>query len=225
VSPEPIEVAVGGDGPTLTLDGADLVLVGYSGRDTDAVRAHVAELAAHGVPAPAEVPSVWRVPSTLLTQSSAVVAEAGTTSGEVEPVLLLIGGEAYLTVGSDHTDRVLERTSMDGAKAACPKVLARACWPVAGVRAGWDAIALRSEIEVDGAWRPYQHGVLGALLPPEWYVERFAGARPAVVFCGTVPAPGGLVTDATRFRAVLEGGPAGRIECEYAIGAASDGRI
>lgn len=190
-----------------------LILVGYSGRDEAAVRAHVDELARHGVPAPAEVPAVWEVAVDLLTTDDEIKVLAGATSGEAEPVLILRDGEARLAVGSDHTDRDLERTDMDAAKRACPKVVSDASWPLP---ASWDDIELRSEVLVDGEWRPYQQSTLAALRPIEWFVERFGNDGDAVVFCGTVPVIGDLVTSAEGFRAELRR-DGGALRCEYKI--------
>ena len=193
------------------------MLVGYAGRDQAAVQAHVNELAAHGVPAPAEVPTVWEVPASLLCSDSVVKVNGTATSGEAEPVLLLRDDGAFVAVGSDHTDRDLERTDMDAAKAACPKLVSRDVWPLASVRDEWDQIELRSDVLVDGEWRPYQRAVLAELLEPEWYINCFRA--PAVVFCGTVPAGDGLVTNASAFRAELHRPSDGAmLRCEYEIG-------
>jgi hypothetical protein len=206
------------NGEQLVVHPSRLVLVGYSGRDQTAVQAHVDELLEHGVPAPDEVPAVWEIPVALATQAGKVTAPAGRTSGEVEPVLVASRGRVYVTVGSDHTDRELERDSMDAAKEACPKVLAERCWAVDDVRSRWDDLELTSTVCVDGDWRTYQRGSLGQLLPPEWFLERFTSEGDVVVFCGTVPAADGLETSASAFRATLtvpNGGP--QLACQYDV--------
>ena len=218
--PEHTIVLQCGRGRLVDLSDAALVIVGYSGRDQVAVKEHVEELAAHGVPAPTDVPAVWHVSGDLLTQEASLIARSGASSGEVEPVLVMAEGEVFVTVGSDHTDRELERTSMEVAKSACRKVIAREGWAVPDVRGVWDDLALSSDILVDGAWRPYQAGRLAALLEPEWYIDRFrpADGRPTAIFCGTVPALEGLATDATAFRARLADGHARTaITLEYEI--------
>lgn len=193
------------------------MLVGYAGRDQAAVQAHVDELAAHGVPAPREVPAVWEVPASLLSSDAVVKVNGAATSGEAEPVLFLRDDGAFVAVGSDHTDRELERTDVDAAKAACPKLVSTDVWSLASVRDEWDAIELRSDVLVEGEWRPYQRAVLAELLEPEWYMNCFPA--PAVVFCGTVPAADGLVTKASAFRAELRRPSDGAVlRCEYEIG-------
>lgn len=196
---------------------ASVYLVGYAGRDQTAVQAHVDELARHGVPAPTEVPAVWEVPSRLLTQDDTIAVSSADTSGEVEPVIVLGDGEPLLTVGSDHTDRGLERDSMDAAKQANAKVLSERAWPLPD-DGRWDRLVLRSAIEVDGEWQLYQEAELSALLPPSWYLDRFGRNGPTVIFCGTVPTVGDLVTDAKAFRAELIDPDTGEsLSCEYRI--------
>jgi 4-hydroxyphenylacetate 3-monooxygenase len=207
------------DGTRIELDSPRVILVGYSSRDGEAARTHIAELAAKGIPGPAEIPAVWEVPPNLLSQADRVDAPEGVTSGEIEPVLLLTTCGTFVTVGSDHTDRDLERTDMDRAKSAHPKIVATECWSVESVRADWDDLVLASEARIRGAWRRYQEGRLAELLPPEWYVERFGGRGDAVVFCGTVPTIGGLDTTADGFRGSLFD-PARRrtLSLDYGIG-------
>lgn len=204
---------------TVALSSPRVVLVGYSGRNADEVRAHIAELAEHGVPAPAEIPALWEVPTDLLSQEPKIEAPRSGTSGEAEPVLLFRSGEVFVTVGSDHTDRQLERTSMDLAKCAFPKVVGKRCWPLASVRAIWDRLVLRSDVESNGAWRRYQEASLEQLLEPEWFADRFGGVGDTVVFCGTVSALNGVDTAAEGFRASLYN-PINRqqLSCLYRIG-------
>lgn len=195
------------DDRTITLENPHVVIVGFSGRDEAAVRLHVAELAAEGVPAPESVPAFWEVPSYLLTQDASIAVASEATSGEAEPVLVGADGEVFLTVGSDHTDRELERVSYEKAKLACPKVIARACRPAPD---DWDALMLRSRSERDGAWRTYQEAALAHLRPIAWFLERLGDG--SVMFCGTVPTIGGLETRATSFEAELDG-----MRCCYEI--------
>jgi 4-hydroxyphenylacetate 3-monooxygenase len=195
-----------------------VAVVGYAGRDSAAVKVHVEELASLGVARPDEVPAVWSVPSSLLTDATVVRGRAGATSGEVEPVLVVDGtGQWLLTVGSDHTDRKLEAESMQAAKEACAKVVARSSVALSDV-GDWDAVELSSQIRVDGEWVDYQRGSLAELQPLSWYRSRFADRRGVVVFCGTVPTVDGLRTDGDGFRGVLRvpGGPTLTVEYEVA---------
>ena len=55
-----------------------------------------------------------------------VVVVGDKTSGEAEFVLVYSGAELYVGVGSDHTDRGLERLSVSRSKQVCPKPLSSA---------------------------------------------------------------------------------------------------
>jgi hypothetical protein len=180
-------------------------LVGFSGRDRRSVESHLDELEALGVERPAEVPAVWQVPGSRLVPPGDVEIATLTTSGEVEPVVLRHGGEWFVSVGSDHTDREAERTSILDAKQRCPKVLAAGCWRIDDVFDRWDGLTIHSFVQVGGAWRPYQEASLRELVPLSWFLDRFGdeAGGDRVVFCGTVPTVGGLELGASAFRGEL----------------------
>jgi hypothetical protein len=166
---------------------------GYTGRDRAAIDRHIAELAEHGVAAPAHVPCCYPLlPHLVAVAPAAVDVYGGATSGEIEPVLIVLDGRPrYLGVGSDHTDRDLERVSVPVAKQLCRKVLGRRVWEFAEVAPFWDELQLRSESDGE----PYQAAALTALLPHPDLVatvpeERRTAAM--VIFGGTVPVLGGL---------------------------------
>ena len=186
-----------------------LVIVGWSGRDARAVRHHVDELAALGVPAPSRTPLPYAASPALLTQGERIHVLGSETSGEAEPVVLLAQGRRWLTLGSDHTDRGLEAHSVAHAKGVCPKPLAREAWDLDALAPRWDALRLTSEVEEDGRWTPYQEGRLDALLPLRELLAAAAPAENTVAFLGTLPAIGG-VRPAAAMRLLLEDGEAGR---------------
>jgi hypothetical protein len=167
-----------------------LVVAGFTGRDRSTVDAHIEELAAHGVAPPATVPMLWSLPSWLLSRDGARVQVAGSsTSGEAEPVLIRQSdGSLLVTVGSDHTDRAMERNSIRLSKLVCPKVIGRTAWLYEDVLAAWDELQLSS---ATGAVESYQAGTLELLRHPD---EMLALAdavvpnsgRPLVIFLGTL---------------------------------------
>jgi len=214
-----VDLKLSPDGVLVDLEYPTVAVVGYSGRDRAAVQVHLDELAAHGVPPPAEVPAVWELDASALTSAGRIEVDPARSSGEVEPVLARAGGDWYLSVGSDHTDRVLERTSMAAAKSACPKVIASECWRLADVEARWDTLELRSQVRVCGAWRDYQRGPLALIRQVGFYRRRFADVvGDLVVFCGTVPTIDGLVLGADVFRAALVDPGLGRtLTCQYQL--------
>jgi 4-hydroxyphenylacetate 3-monooxygenase len=178
-----------GTGRTLHLDRFQAVVAGYTGRDEEAVRHHIEELAAIGVPEPPQVPMFYGIDASTVTTAGTVEVTAGNTSGEAEPVLVRCGGSWFLGVGSDHTDRDLETKDIGESKRACPKPVAPQLVAVADWAAfDWDAVRMSSR--VDGA--AYQDGRLQGLRPPAELLGLLAerGAdegRDLVCFAGTLP--------------------------------------
>ncbi|MQA85443.1 MAG: DUF2848 domain-containing protein, partial [Streptosporangiales bacterium] len=168
----------GAPGP-LALRPRRLVIAGYTGRDEAAVREHIEELARAGIPPPPAVPMFYELDPRLLTAAPAVEVAGDRTSGEAEPVLIRVDGRWYLGVGSDHTDRALEREDIAAAKAACPKPLGAAvrALPSEVERGAFDQVWDGTTVvcRVDG--HTYQQGPLAALRRPSDLLNRLpAGA-------------------------------------------------
>jgi hypothetical protein len=166
------------------------IVAGWVGRDRGAVEEHIAELARLGVPRPSSVPVFYRVSASRLTTADEIEVSAP-SSGEVEAVLLNTGGRLWVGVGSDHTDRDVERYSVAVSKQMCDKPVARELWAFDDVAAHWDELVLRSWVD-DGAL--YQEGRLGSLLSSR---DLLSLTRPpledgTLMFCGTVAAIGGI---------------------------------
>ncbi|MGB7630687.1 MAG: DUF2848 family protein [Candidatus Deferrimicrobium sp.] len=183
---------------------------GYAGRDQRGVRAHIEELAKLGVPAPPRTPIFYRVSPTQVTTAGNIQVLGEQTSGEVEFAVFRLGGEDYVTVASDHTDREVEKTSIPQAKQLCPKVLAPHAWPVRQVQDRWDALQLRSYISAaDGSGRRlYQEGSAGSLMSLEELrgaLQADTGADPlmCLLLSGTIPVVGGEMVCAARFEMEL----------------------
>ena len=120
---------------------------------------HIQELAAHGIPAPASVPELYVLTSDLLQVAPTVFTTGHMTSGEAEPVLIRTDtGALYVGIGSDHTDRQVEKTSILASKQACPKVLGRHVWPFHAVAEVWDDLELSSRAGASGS--DYQRGTV-----------------------------------------------------------------
>ena len=199
----------------LRLASPRLVVAGYTGRDVATVEHHVAELASLGVPPPPEVPAYWILPNWLLAVAhDGVEIGVATSSGEAEPVIIrTASGKLYVTVGSDHTDRELERTSIVLAKTVCPKLVAESAWPFEEVAEGWDALGLRSYVGDEES--PYQSGTLASLRPPLELLGRAeelaaADGQALVLFLGTVPLLEGGFRYEPRFTAALDDPEHGR---------------
>jgi hypothetical protein len=191
----------------LSLDAPRLIIAGYTGRDAAAVAAHIEELAAIGIPPPASVPAFFELDPGLVTSDPVVQIAGSNTSGEVEPVLIRHNGRHYLGVGSDHTDRDVERTDIAASKAACPKPVSHqiVALPEDLAALHWDAIDVASD--VDG--EPYQRGSLAVMRTPTDLLSRLTGALgefdgDLVMFCGTVPLLTGAFRAGRRWRLELK---------------------
>jgi hypothetical protein len=194
-----------------------VILVGYSGRDRDAVQAHIRELEHLGVAPPPRVPAIYTVPPALVSADSNLVVAGAETSGEAEFVLLPSARGWLVAAGSDHTDRLHEAIDVAESKVLCGKVISREVWPLAALEQHWDRLELR-------AWtadRLYQEGLLGELLTPEQLLAEVQSAgfstSSAVIFSGTLATIGGFAYgshfEVELFDPVLDR----RLRCAYAV--------
>jgi uncharacterized protein DUF2848 len=184
-----------------------LVIAGWAGRDAARVDAHVRELEKEGIPRPPRTPMFYQVAPSLLTAAEVIEVAGGTTSGEVECLLVARDDGLWVGLGSDHTDRALERTSVAKSKQMCGKPVARPLWRMRDVAPHWDQLELRSFINAGSERRLYQQGTTAALLHPDVLVAEFgarggAFAAGAAMFCGTLPTVDALCP-AARFEIEL----------------------
>lgn len=199
-----------------------VVIAGWAARDEAAVRHHIAELAALGVPPPSAVPVFYRVGAETLTQTGELSVLGGDSSGEVEPVVVALADGLWVGVGSDHTDRKAEAHGIALSKQMCGKVVGETFWPMAEVAGHWDRLVLRSTIRTAGETLVYQEGALAKLRRPEDLIARWAGDGRnlpigSLMFGGTLGAIGG-VRPAERFEMELHDPVLGRtIRHAYAI--------
>ncbi len=198
-----------------------IIIAGYTGRNQEEVRAHVRELAAQGVPAPTEIPTIFRATLDRLTTESEVEVLGGHTSGEAEVVLLVQGNDMWVAIGSDHTDRELERVNIVASKEVCPKPVSAEVWKYAEVRERWDRLILRSWVGESGREQLYQEGRLTAMLCPEdllAFLRRRLGGLVdgAAIFTGTIALIGGRFDHRPYFEAELFDESTGRsLRCIY----------
>jgi hypothetical protein len=190
----------------VTLTPHVVAIAGYTGRDRESVRRHVDELAQHGIAPPARVPMVYAVTPDRVVTGGPIEVLGTHTSGEVEFVLLLVSGEILVGVGSDHTDRELEKHDIAAAKQCCPKVIGPELWRLDDLDGHWDRLRLRSWIGSEH--EPYQDGTVDALMRPRdilAVVQSHAAAplKDSMIFCGTLPLLDGVFRPSTRFEAEL----------------------
>lgn len=195
----------------VTID--DLVIAGWTGRDTKSLQHHIDELAALGVAPPSSVPLFYRVDRGLLTTETSIDVVGPDTSGEVETVIVSSGG-LWVGLGSDHTDRAAEAYSVALSKQLCRKPMAPGLWPFEEVAGHWDRLVLRAFAVVKGERRLYQEGPVSVMRDPRELMERYTDRGPALpdgtaMFCGTQSAIGGIAP-ADRFEMELEDPVLGR---------------
>lgn len=183
--------AVSLDGSTtpLSIELSAVLNMGSATRDQAVAKLHQDEVALHGVTIATHVPAPRLYPMAVdgVSTGDRVEVHTGETSGEVE-IVLVFADRLYVGVGSDHTDRLLERASIPYSKQACANIMAPTVWPFDELAESWDQCVLRSS--VDG--RLYQEVGVDAFLRPEairdLLTERAPGFPQAdsVVFCGTI---------------------------------------
>ena len=183
---------------------ARLLEAGFTGKNREGAMKHVEELKAHGVAAPDRIPAYYAVPRHMVT------------TGDVEVVFLFKGDQVYIAVGSDHTDRELEKDSIPKSKVMCIKVLSRQVWPLADLRAHWERLKLQSWVESDGERKLYQEGSLADFLTVDDFL---AGVKSVladgeldgmVLFMGTIPTLGGELLFSPTFEGRLSDEVLGR---------------
>ena len=175
----------------------DLVIAGWTGRDTDALEKHIAELEAIGVPRPPTVPCFYRVSAALLTTSDVIQASGPDSSGEVEFVLYGSDQGMLIGVGSDHTDRRVETYDVTVSKQMCFKPVSASVWRLDDVLPHWDQLVLRSWAVVHGERRLYQEGPVTVMRAPDDLISRWMGGGEtlpagAAMYCGTLAVHGGI---------------------------------
>ncbi|MCY4395839.1 MAG: DUF2848 domain-containing protein [Rhodospirillaceae bacterium] len=198
-----------GDRPLAAAVGA-LVIAGWTGRNREAMEAHIAELEAIGIARPKTVPTFYRVAAGLLTTGAEIQVSGPHSSGEAETVILNLGGRHYVGVGSDHTDRQAETVGVSLSKQMCAKPVGPAVWPFDEVAGHWDELILRSWVEEDGGRSLYQEGAVSAMRPPGELQALYGGLpEGAAMFGGTLAVHGEIRTSAA-FEMELEDPVLGR---------------
>jgi Protein of unknown function (DUF2848) len=172
------------------------IIAGWTGRDAAAVETHIKELEALGVKRPATTPIFYRVATTRLTTADTIEVVGEASGGEAEFVLLQHGGKLWVGVGSDHTDREVEKYGVTVSKQLCEKPIAPVFWPLDEVAPHWDRLMLRAHVVENGKRALYQEGAVTAMLDPADLIARHTGSGllpdGSLMFCGTLAAHGGV---------------------------------
>lgn len=175
-----------------------LVIAGWSGSNHGEIERHIAELVEVGVKRPSMVPCFYEASPSLLTTDSCIAAVGEHSTGEVEAVVLHDVRMGLLVgIGSDHTDRKVERYDVAVSKQMCAKPIGAELWRYDEVKSHWGELIARSwRFDADGNRVLYQEGSLVRLLNPAQLIERRFGeiGMPVgtILFCGTQPVLGEL---------------------------------
>ena len=179
----------------------NLVVAGWTGRNTAALEAHIKELEAVGVKRPKSVPIFYRNAVSLLTTADNIQVMGDKSSGEVEFVLYALDDGMWVGVGSDHTDRKAETINVTLSKQMCGKPVGPALWRYDEVKPHWDKLTLRSFVPDGGGRRLYQEGPVTNMRAPEELIKLYTGgdklAPGTAMFCGTFAVHGGISSSGT----------------------------
>ena len=167
--------------------------VRYASRDVEAMREELDEMIErnkHFSSATRTNPSIFRLGRYLLTQGHEFEVQGALTGGEAEVVVIRMGGDLYVSVGSDQCDRELDPLYPDKPKQMCPHPIARSGWYYEDVREHWDSLRIYSHVVVDNYTIPLQDSDLSELVDLDYLLEMDLVAAltdPMVLFCGAVP--------------------------------------
>jgi uncharacterized protein DUF2848 len=179
----------------------NLVVAGWTGRNTAALEAHIKELEAVGVKRPKSVPIFYRNAVSLLTTADNIQVMGDKSSGEVEFVLYSLDDGMWVGVGSDHTDRQAETINVTLSKQMCGKPVGPALWRYDEIKPHWDKLTLRSFVPGEGGRRLYQEGPVTNMRSPEELIKLYTGAdrlaAGTAMFCGTFAVHGGISSSGT----------------------------
>ena len=192
----------------VSIDIRGTIRCGYTARDRSAVEQHIEKLKHDGVPVPPATPMYFPTPPRGLTFSPVLWVDGDETSGEIEFVILAYKDEIFIGVGSDHTDRNMERYNVMKAKLVCPAVMSRQLWVYREIKEHFDAIEIRSWAVTGTERILYQESTLRHILAPEDLLDRVKGVvdgplQGLAVFSGTPPLLEGKDIYADRFEGEL----------------------
>lgn len=174
------------------------IVAGWTGRNREAMEKHIVELEALGIKRPQSTPVFYRNSTSRLTTAELLQIPGDNSSGEVEFVLFNIENDWWVGVGSDHTDRDVEKYNITVSKQMCDKPIASKLWRYSELRANWDSLKIKSHAVIDGKRVTYQDGTVAAMLSAEDLVATFEAETETrfgpgdVIMGGTLAAISGV---------------------------------
>lgn len=201
-----------------------LLNAGYTYRDKKYIDFHVEEMKKAGIGIPEKIPIFFpKLTDRITTAGRIEVLSENTTSGEIEFVLLFHGQRLYVGVGSDHTDRVLERVNILASKQIYPNIISREVWLYDDIKDHWDDIEMRSWVRMNGERRLYQEAKLDRIMKVQDLIQEAkkwisADMNGTVLYAGTIPSIDGEMCYSRYFEAALIDEKMRRtITCNYSI--------
>ena len=173
-----------------------LIIAGWTGRNVEAMEAHISELEELGVSRPTKTPTFYRCAVEQLTMEREFQVIGTDSSGEIEFFILSLDDGYWVGVGSDHTDRAVEVIDVTVSKQMCAKPIARELWRYDDIIDHWNNLTLKSSIIVDGKEEEYQEGLVMTMKDPKDLIALYTGGREllsgTLMFCGTLAVSGGV---------------------------------
>lgn len=178
----------------VTLDVTRVYNLGFTIRDRAQMQRHLDEVIGVSVAWPEKPPVIFPISSwaTLITDDVPVQYE--TTSGEIEIVMIKQDGKLFVTCGSDHTDRELEKTDIPWGKQVTPNIFAPTVWNWEEVKDHWDQVEMESYVNGE----LYQKASVAEFWSPDEIVRSVQGRIPesdgtTILFSGTVVSVDGVM--------------------------------
>jgi len=168
---------------------------GFTGRDQVAVQAHIQELAEEGIPGPEVTPVFFSLTCNTLVCKDLIQVNGPKTSGEVEYVMCLKGDKTYIGIGSDHSDRALEQSSMGKAKEICPNIISETVWDYDDIKDHWNELEISSVVKnkMGDEYTLYQKDTLASIMHPDELksviMEKLKNPDldKTIIYSGTIP--------------------------------------
>lgn len=165
-----------------TIDLVRTYNLGFTIRDKEKMQRHLDEVEGVEVAWPDRPPIIFPISPWATLTDTDVPVQYASTSGEIEIVTLRDGDEVLVGVGSDHTDRELEKTDVPWAKQVGPNVVSPTFWRWSDVEDHWDEVTLHSWVaaEPGGEEVLYQKGSVAEFWTPIEMLEGVEGRVPDV---------------------------------------------
>ena len=199
---------------------------GFSSRDQAKAQEHFEELKKEGINiAVSETPIfIPKLRDRNTTSNTIEVLASNKSCGEAEPVLIFTKDDVYVTIGSDHSDRDLEKYDLIVSKQMCPNVMCNKVWRYKDVEDYWDDLVLKAwTVEASGKKELYQDAKLSSFMTVDDFLKKskehikcdLAGG---LLFMGTAPTLAGQLVFTPGFEAQLIDEKRGRkLTCSYTI--------